>query len=85
MNKPQVFIKYSPIVLTPEDLEAKKSRDIIVKQISYEIDYDEQGNEIKKRKVKKVNLTKKINETKKLVKNDQAQKKLEEIEAIFTK
>jgi predicted ATP-dependent endonuclease of OLD family len=59
-------------------------QDIIVKRVSYVTEYDEEGNEIKKRKEKLVNITKKINETKKLIKTNTAEEKLAAFDKICT-
>lgn len=71
MNKPTGNHEYKP-------------KDIIVKRVSYVIEYDEEGNEIKKRKETLVNITKKINETKKLIKTNTAEEKLAAFEKICT-
>lgn len=80
---PEILKNKKNIVLDKEMLDKLKGHDIIVKKISYETEYDEEGNQIKRRKIKKVNLTKKINETKKLIKENTAAKKLAELEEIF--
>lgn len=81
---PEVAKTPKDVILTSKMVEDLKSREIIVKKPYYELTYEkETGNEIKSRKVNKINITKKINEEKKLIKNDQAEKKLAELERIF--
>lgn len=86
MNRiPEVLKKDTKLIFT-KDIEDKiKSRDIIVNKIKWETIIGEDGTIIKKRKNKKINLTKKMNETKKLIKNDNAAKKLAELEEILNK
>ena len=69
----------------PIEIEEPKHNDTLVKRISYDTEYDEEGNEIKKRKETNINITKLINETKKLIKNYSAEEKLDEMKRIFSK
>ena len=65
--------------------ENNPNNDIIVNKIEYESQYEDDGTEIRKRKIKQVNLSRKINETAKLVKNYTAEEKLAELEKVFSK
>lgn len=49
-----------------------KHRDAIVKKVSFETTQEEDGTEVKKRKIKLVNLTKMVNESKKTLKVESA-------------
>lgn len=82
-NKPEVMKEPPNIVLNKQQVNDLKGREIIVNKVSWETEVAENGDIIKKRKIKKVNITKKINEEKKLIKNNQAEEKLAELEKIF--
>lgn len=82
-NKPEVMKEPPNIVLDKKKTDKLKGREIIVNKVSWETEVAENGDIIKKRKIKKVNITKKINEEKKLIKNNQAEEKLAELEKIF--
>lgn len=82
-NKPEVMKEPPNIILDKKDLDSLKGREIIVNKVSWETEVAENGDITKKRKIKKVNITKKINEEKKLIKNNQAEEKLAELEKIF--
>lgn len=71
------------IVLDKKKINELKGREIIVNKVSWETEVAENGDIIQKRNVKKINITKKINEEKKLIKNNQAEEKLAELEKIF--
>lgn len=57
-----------------------EDKDIIIKKVTYTTSYDTEGNEIKKRVITKVNLTKKINETAKVLKTMTAEEKIANIQ-----
>ena len=82
-NKPEVMKEPPNIILDKKGLDSLKGREIIVNKVSWETEVAENGDIIKKKKIKKVNITKKINEEKKLIKNNQAEEKLAELEKIF--
>ena len=73
------------IKITKEIEQLSRPKDIVITKYRTDIDYDKDGNEIKKRTPVTVNITKKMNESKKLVKKFTAEEKLEELEKIFTK
>lgn len=60
-------------------------QEIIITKIRQVQETTEDGKLVTYEKEKKVNLSKKINETSKLLKVQNAQEKLKEIEQIFTK
>lgn len=63
----------------------RNQQDIIVNKIAYQTTYKD-GCEIKKRIVKKVNVTKLVNESQKLIKTEQAKEKaiLAELNKYYT-
>lgn len=64
----------------------RAEQDIIVNKVSYVTVY-ENGNEVRKRQIKKVNITRLVNESQKLIKTTQAKEKavIAELEKYFTK
>lgn len=64
---------------------APEQSEIIITKYETVTEYGTEGEEIKRRLPKKVNITRKINETKKLLKNYTAEEKVKEIEKIFSK
>lgn len=64
----------------------RDEQDIIVNKVSYVTVY-ENGNEVRKRQIKKVNITRLVNESQKLIKTTQAKEKavIAELEKYFTK
>ena len=58
--------------------------DIIITRLHEVISYDEKGRMITEYKKEKINISKAMNETKKIVMANVAEKKLSEIEKIFT-
>lgn len=69
--------------ITDELQEKIKPQDIIVTRTEKITTYDENGTMTVKRIKHRINVSKIVNETKKIVLNDQATKKLNEIEKIF--
>lgn len=65
--------------------EAPEPCEIIITKFETVTEYGTEGEEIKRRLPKKVNITRKINETKKLLKTYTAEEKVKEIEKIFSK
>ena len=66
-----------------EDIPKKK--DIIITRYTTTTEYDKNRNQIIKRIPKQVNITKVVNESKKLLKRQNAEKTLAELEKYFTK
>ena len=68
-----------------DEVNPRNIPDCIVRRPVTKIEYDEEGNEIKKISYQEINLTQKINETSKLIKTKTAEEKIAEIEKIFSK
>lgn len=73
--------------LTAQNIEPKeiKTDDIIIEKVYEEITVDDAGNEIKKRKTKKVNITRLVNETAKTIKNTAANEMIATLDAMKEK
>lgn len=80
MNKPQAFQKK---VYVEPDMTHAKHPDIVITKYETKIEYNEKGDEIRKRIPVKVNITKKVNEQAKLIKVNTAEQTLAELEEIF--
>lgn len=66
-------------------LKNPKKEDVYVAKVEEIITYDEEGNEVKKRKTSYTNVTKLVNETKKLIKVNIAEQKIDEVKKILSK
>lgn len=56
--------------------KATKPRDIIIKRVSYVMEENEQGDLVRRKREKLVNITKIVNESKKLIKCETASQKI---------
>lgn len=73
--------------LTAQNIEPKeiKTDDIIIEKVYEEITEDKDGNEVKKRKTKKVNITRLINESAKTIKITAANEMIATLDAMKEK
>ena len=76
--------KRTPSKLTEKPFSQVKPTDIIISRLHEVINYDEKGRMITEYRKEKINISKAMNESKKIVMANIAEKKLSEIEKIFT-
>lgn len=76
--------KRTPPKVIEKPYSQVKPTDIIIKRFHEVITYDEKGRKITEYQEEKINISKAMNESKKIVMANIAEKKLSEIEKIFT-
>lgn len=81
----EIMKKRMPLQIIDKPFVNVKPTDIFITRVHENITYDEKGRKITEYRKEKINITKAMNESKKIVLANVAEKKLQEIEKIFTK